>query len=31
MSSIPVEDLTEPAQLIQWYLQRWQIEVFFKY
>ncbi|WP_157940675.1 IS4 family transposase [Escherichia coli] len=30
MSSVPVEDLTEPAQLIQWYLQRWQIEVFFR-
>ncbi|EEB7410509.1 IS4 family transposase [Salmonella enterica] len=30
MSSVPVEDLTEPSQLIQWYLQHWQIEVFFK-
>ncbi|HAK3333270.1 TPA: transposase [Salmonella enterica] len=24
------DELTEPAQLIQWYLLRWQIEVFFK-
>ncbi|WP_288143279.1 IS4 family transposase [Escherichia coli] len=30
MSSVPPEKLTEPAQLIQWYLLRWQIEVFFK-
>lgn len=30
MSSIPPEKLTEPAQLIQWYLLRWQIEIFFK-
>ncbi|ECF2367393.1 TPA: transposase [Salmonella enterica] len=30
MSSIPPEKLTEPAQLIQWYLLHWQIEVFFK-
>lgn len=30
MCSIAPEKLTEPAQLIQWYLLRWQIEVFFK-
>ncbi|ELL2068272.1 IS4 family transposase, partial [Salmonella enterica] len=30
MSSVSPDELTEPAQLIQWYLLRWQIEVFFK-
>lgn len=30
MSSVPPEKLTEPAQLIQWYLLRWQIEDFIK-
>ncbi|EEL2954556.1 IS4 family transposase [Salmonella enterica] len=30
MSSIPPEKLVEPAKLIQWYLLRWQIKVFFK-
>ncbi|AUT30095.1 IS4 family transposase [Escherichia marmotae] len=30
MSSVPTDALTEPAQLIQWYLLRWNIEIFFK-
>lgn len=28
--TVPVEALAGPAQLIQWYLQRWQIETFFR-
>lgn len=30
MTSIPIEQLEQPSQLISWYLQRWQIEVFFR-
>lgn len=30
MTSVSPDELTEPAQLIQWYLLRLQIEVFFK-
>jgi len=30
MTSIPIQNISEPKQLILWYLQRWQIEIFFK-
>lgn len=29
MSSVPLNILKDPAQLISWYLKRWQIEIFF--
>lgn len=30
MTSIPIHHLAQPYQLILWYLQRWQVETFFK-